>query len=149
MLVGWLEWQQRTVRLKCEGVSETDARRAPLETSPDMTIAGLVGHLTLVERDWLEGSFLGNVQLLGSDDNGGWKIDGKSLAELLADYQRQTRRSQEILAGHGLDELEAYAPPGFDLVSLRWILTHLVEETGRHLGHLDFLREMADGSRGQ
>ncbi len=149
MLVGWLEWQQHTVELKCDGVSETDAHHARLGTSPDMTIAGLVAHLTSVERDWLEGSFLGNVELLGTDSHGGWRVDGQTLADLLASYRRQTARSREILAGHDLDELEAYAPPGLDLVSLRWILAHLIEETGRHLGHLDLLREMADGSRGQ
>jgi Protein of unknown function (DUF664) len=36
-----------------------------------------------------------------------------------------------------------------ELVSLRWIVTHLIEETARHLGHLDLLRELADGSVGQ
>lgn len=56
--------------------------------------------------------------------------------------------SREIVAAHDLDELEAFAPPGLELVSLRWILGHMVEETGRHLGHLDALRELADGVTG-
>ena len=149
MLVGWLEWQQRTVKLKCDGLSETDARRVLLATSPDVTIAGLVGHLTSVERDWLEGSFLGSPELLGADNRGGWRVEDQTLTELLAEYDRQTMRSQEILAEHDLDELEAYAPPDVDVVSLRWILTHLIEETGRHLGHLDILRELTDGLGGQ
>ncbi len=59
MLVGWLTWQQQTVELKCADLTEEDAHRAPIKTSPQMTIAALVSHLTAVERDWLEGSFLG------------------------------------------------------------------------------------------
>ena len=49
---------------------------------------------------------------------------------------------------HDFDELEAYAPAGVELVSLRWIVGHVVEETARHLGHLDLIREALDGARG-
>jgi hypothetical protein len=51
MLVGWLDWQHRSIEVKCAGLSDTAAHRAPLATSPDMTIAGLVSHLTAVERE--------------------------------------------------------------------------------------------------
>ncbi|HEU5484996.1 MAG TPA: DinB family protein [Microlunatus sp.] len=149
MLTGWLTWQHQTVDLKCVGLSEDDARRTPLATSPDLSISALVSHLTSVERDWLEGSFLGDEGLLTMESGGGWDIGGQALPELLAGYRRQGARTQEIVAGYSLDQLEAYSPPGLELVSLRWIVTHLIEETGRHLGHLDLLREMADGSRGQ
>lgn len=149
MLVGWLDWQHKTVRVKCDGLTEGDAHRAPLTTSPEMSIASLVSHLTSVERGWLEGSFLGDLEVLSAEEAGGWDGGKGSLQELLHAYDKQCARSLQILAHHGLDELEAYAPPGLDVVSLRWIATHLVEETGRHLGHLDLLREMVDGTRGQ
>ena len=148
VLTGWLDWQRQTVHVKCAGLGDTKAHAAPLPMSPAMSIAGLVSHLTSVERDWFEGSFLGSVDVL-SADGGGWDVSGQSITQLLRNYSRQCSRSQQILAEHSLDELEAYAPPGLELVSLRWIVTHLIEETGRHLGHLDLLREMADGSRGQ
>ena len=149
MLAGWLDWQHQTVGIKCDGLADVDAHQAPLATSPSMSIAGLVSHLTSVERDWLEGSFLGDAELLNSDPDGGWNVSGRSLEELLISYRRRGTRTQEILAEYELEELEAYAPAGLELVSLRWIVTHLIEETGRHLGHLDLLREMVDGSRGQ
>ncbi|MCK9794623.1 DinB family protein [Isoptericola sp. 4D.3] len=53
-----------------------------------------------------------------------------------------------IAASHDLDTLERFSPPGLPRVSLRWILGHLLHETARHLGHLDLLRELADGERG-
>jgi hypothetical protein len=86
---------------------------------------------------------------LRSASQGGWDVIGRTLAELVDGYRQQSAVSLRILAEHNLDELEAYAPPGLELLSLRWIVTHLIEETGRHLGHLDLLREMADGARGQ
>ena len=71
-----------------------------------------------------------------------------SLSRLLDDYDRQCDRSRAIVADHDLDALERYAPEGLPVVSLRWILGHLVQETARHLGHLDLLRELTDERRG-
>jgi uncharacterized damage-inducible protein DinB len=149
MLVGWLTWQQQTVELKCADLTEEDAHRAPIKTSPQMTIAALVSHLTAVERDWLEGSFLGRAELLTDDQAGGWDVTGRPLHQIVESYRRRAARSRQIIESHQLEQLEAFAPPGMQLVSLRWIVTHLIEETGRHLGHLDLLRELSDGSRGQ
>lgn len=149
MLTGWLDWQHRTVVIKCDNLADSEAYRAPLATSPSMSIAGVVSHLTLVERAWLQGSFLGDISMLDADAADGWDVAGRSLAELLREYQQQCLKSQHVFLDHELREMEAYAPPGLELVSLRWIMTHLIEETGRHLGHLDLLREMIDGSRGQ
>ena len=151
MLTGWLDWQRATVAMKCENVSEADARRALLPSSPTMTIAGVVAHLRWVEHGWFEVGFLGEPDLGPSTDDdphAGWRVDGVSLARLIDEYDVQCARSREIVAAHDLDELEAFAPPGLDLVSLRWILGHMVEETARHLGHLDALRELTDGVTG-
>jgi Protein of unknown function (DUF664) len=151
MLTGWLDWQRATVAMKCEGVSEADARRALLPSSRAMTIAGVVSHLRWVEHGWFEVGFLGEPDRGPSTDDdphAGWRVDGVSLARLIDEYDVQCARSRAIVAAHDLDELEAFAPPGLDLVSLRWILGHMVEETARHLDHLDALRELADGVTG-
>jgi uncharacterized damage-inducible protein DinB len=151
MLTGWLDWQRATVAMKCENVSEADARRALFPSSPTMTIAGVVSHLRWVEHGWFEVGFLGEPDLGPSTDDdphAGWRVDGVSLARLIDEYDVQCARSREIVAAHDLDELEAFAPPGLELVSLRWILGHMVEETARHLGHLDALRELTDGVTG-
>ncbi len=148
MLTGWLDWQRATVRLKCAGLSDVDARRAPLPSSPVMTIAGVVSHLRWVEHGWFETSFLGEPDRAPSTDDdphAPWRVGGIPLARLLDEYDEQCERSRAIVAAHDLDELERFAPPGLELVSLRWILGHLIEETARHLGHLDALRELADG----
>jgi hypothetical protein len=113
-----------------------------------MTIAGVVSHLRWVEYGWFEVSFLGEPDRVPSTRQGPdaqWQVDGTPLAALLDAYDQQCARSREIVAAHDLDQLEAFAPAGLELVSLRWIVVHLIEETARHLGHLDALRELADG----
>ena len=148
MLTGWLDYQRATVRLKCTGLSEEQAERAVLPASPRMTVKTLVGHLRHVELGWFETSFLGVQEVDAKDPFKLSQPPDASLDRLLDEYDQQCERSRKIVAGHQLDELEAWAPEGIELVSLRWILTHLIEETARHLGHLDAMRELIDGTTG-
>jgi hypothetical protein len=148
MLTGWLDWQRATVRLKCAGLSDEQAQLAPLPSSPRMTVATLVAHLRWVELAWFEVSFLGAQELATQDPLELPPVPHASLSRLLDEYDAQCARSREIVAGHGFDDLEVWAPEGLELVSLRWIATHLIEEIARHLGHLDALRELTDGTTG-
>ena len=58
-LIGWLDLQRSFVRMKCEGLSEEDAHRKVLETSPLMTMAGLVAHLRWNEYSWFQLNLIG------------------------------------------------------------------------------------------
>jgi uncharacterized damage-inducible protein DinB len=111
-----------------------------------MTVATLVAHLRWVELAWFEVSFLGAQELATDDPLDLEDPPLASLERLLSEYDAQCVRSNEIVAAARLDDLEAWAPAGLELVSLRWIVTHLIEETARHLGHLDALRELIDGT---
>ncbi|MEV8376246.1 DinB family protein [Kribbella sp. NPDC056861] len=146
MLAGLLDWQRQTVRLKCQDLDDEQARLALLPASPRMTIATVVAHLRWVELAWFEVSFLGARDLYTEDPLELPAPPMAPLAHLLDDYDAQCDRSRQIVAAHQLDELEAWAPEGLELVSLRWIIGHLIEETARHLGHLDALRELTDGA---
>ncbi|QGN35010.1 DinB family protein [Microlunatus sp. Gsoil 973] len=147
-----LDWHRETVLLKCEGLSEADAHRAFLP-SPLMTIAGLVSHLRWNEHSWFE------VSLLGRPNRGPWTdgghpdvemmVDDVPLGRLVDEYQEQCERSRRIVAGLDLDAVEAAPPTHGEQMSLRWILLHMIEETARHNGHLDVLREFADGVTGE
>lgn len=141
---GWLDWQRATVQRKCEGLVEQAGRAQPV-TGSSMSITALVWHLAWVEHHWFEVSFLGLDQ--EPDANCGWSNPGP-LAEALAAYAEGCGRSRDIVADSDPSDLERYAPPGLPVVSLRWILGHVLEETARHLGHLDLLRESIDGERG-
>jgi uncharacterized damage-inducible protein DinB len=151
ILVTFLDYARATVSTKCAGLLEADARRAPLPSSPLMTVSGLVSHLRWVEYWWFQ------VMFLGQDDHGPWTEEDPDremriavqvpLTELLHDYQEQCARSRELVAALDLDT-PSRRPARGTPVTLRWILFHLIEETARHNGHLDILREMADGVTG-
>lgn len=152
VLTTMLDYARDTVRAKCEGVSEEDARRAILPGSPLMTISGLVNHLRWVEKDWIE------VKLLGRPDTAEWTDEDPDwemrvaveypLERLLAEYEEQAAGYRELVAGMDLDTRSVKTLRDGTAVTLRWILHHLVEETARHNGHLDIIREILDGSTG-
>ncbi|WP_344533895.1 DinB family protein [Streptomyces albiaxialis] len=153
-LLGWLDLQRRILRWKCEGLSDEDAHRAVVPTSPAMTMAGLISHMRWTEHTWLEVLFLGgdekrNPAFDESDEDADWRTGGRPLAELLAEYEAQCARSDEIVAAASLDDVGAPHPRfRSSNANLRWMLIHLVEETGRHAGHADIVRELLDGTKG-
>jgi uncharacterized damage-inducible protein DinB len=149
-LTTMLDYVRATVHAKCEGLSEQDARRAPLPGSPLMTISGLVSHLRLVEYSWFE------VHLLGEEYRGPClKEEDREmriavevpLAQLLAKYEATCARHRELTASLDLDTPSRHMLEGRPF-TLRYVLLHLIEETARHNGHIDILREMADGVTG-
>lgn len=77
-------------------------------------------------------------------------IDGAATAinEVLRDYARQAERTDVSIARHDLDDRSALPRGSGEHPTLRWVLLHLIEENARHNGHLDILREIADGARG-
>ena len=69
------------------------------------------------------------------------------MADLLRAYAEETARCDAVIdAAPSLDAISASESRSF---SLRWIVCHMIEETGRHLGHIDLLREQADGEVGE
>jgi len=148
-LITMLDYVRATVHVKCEGISEADARTAPLPTSPLMTISGLVNHVRWVEYSWIQ------VVFLGEENDGPWTDDDPDremriavdypISHLLDEYEAQCSRYRELVAGTDLDAPAKRTISDGRSPTLRWILFHLVEETARHNGHLDILREMVDG----
>lgn len=148
-LVGWLDLQRAVVHLKCEGLSDADAHRAVLPGSPLMTMAGAVSHLRWVERCWFEVVFLGRPAVgpwFGND--AGTIVPSQPINRLLVDYERQCALSNEIAAAHALDDVGKHQGFRAAAATLRWILIHMVEETARHAGHMDAIRELLEGSKG-
>ncbi len=151
-LTAMLDYVRDTMRTKCEGLDDSGARAAPLATSPLMSIAGLVSHARWVENDWFD------RVLLGGEDVGPWTAEEPDreftvaldvpLAQLLEDYATDAARHRETVARTDLDTRSVRTINTGETVTLRWILLHLIEETARHNGHIDILRELADGVTG-
>ncbi|MEV8456574.1 DinB family protein [Streptomyces sp. NPDC052095] len=150
-LIGWLDSQRAVARWKCEGLSEADAHRAVLPSSPLMTAAGVLSHLRWAEHLWFEVVLMGRPAtgpVFDGPEDADMMVDGVPLAKLLDDYDRQVEVSNGIVAGRSLDETGRH--PDFEAsgAGLRWIMLHMIEETARHAGHLDAIREILDGRTG-
>jgi hypothetical protein len=74
-------------------------------------------------------------------------VDGVGLGELLARYDAQCTITDGIVRRHAMDDLSRH-PKIHAGATLRWILLHMLEETARHAGHADAIRELIDGERG-
>jgi uncharacterized damage-inducible protein DinB len=153
-LIGWLDLQRSLVRGKCEGLSEEAAHRKLLPTSPLTTVAGLVSHLRWVEYSWFSENLINTPDTgqtpftEGGHPDAEMFVDDVPLAQLLDEYDAECARSNEIITAHSLDDLEQAELPMRGAASVRFILCHMIEETARHLGHLDILRELLDGKTG-
>lgn len=149
---GWLDLQRALVPWKCEGLARADAHRSLVPTSPLMTMAGVVSHLRWTEQLWFEVLFLGGPaegpQFDEEREDADMRVEGVSLTQLLQEYEQQCAVSREIVAAHSLDEVGRHPDFASGGPTLRWILLHMLDETARHAGHLDLIRELLDGRKG-
>jgi Protein of unknown function (DUF664). len=147
-LVGFLQRQRDLVAWKLSDVPDDTLRS--VRTPSGVTLHGVVRHLENVERSWFREVFGGEADLhfdwTDDDRDGEWHVpDDVAMSDLLAAYAAESARCDAVIAAApSLDAVSAT-----DGYSLRWIMVHLIEETGRHLGHIDLLREQADGGVGE
>ena len=88
-----LSYVRLTVHAKCVGLSQSDAVRTPLESSPAMSIAGLVSHLRWSEAFWIDVVFLGGQnQWPGTDEDSELQMR-RGLEQPLAELLRRVRRA--------------------------------------------------------
>jgi len=144
VLVELLQFQRESVLRKVADVTEADARRSPV--SSGTTLLWLLKHLSMAERIWVVYRFDGQpIDRVTSDT-----IEpADTIASVTETYHQTWRIVSEIVdRADSLDQLcviNEVDPP----VSLRWVLMHLLEETARHAGHADVIRELLDGTTGR
>lgn len=151
-LLTMLQYTRDTAAEKCRGLDAEQAGAAPLATSPLMTVGGVVNHMRWVEHSWVENRFVDGPDLGPWTDESPDQefIDGAAapLADILQGYVAQAQRTDAVIAQHDLNDLSALPLGSGVYPTLRWVLLHLIEENARHNGHLDILRELADGATG-
>jgi len=146
MLTSFLDWYRLVMIRKIEGLDAEGLRRSPVASGT--SLGGLVKHLAYVERHWF-GSSYGGLTLdypwTDEDPDADFRLDDNETVESLTTfYQAECKRSREMVAAN--PDLDHVVPTTRDRrVSLRWILVHMIEETARHAGHADIIREMVDG----
>jgi hypothetical protein len=149
-LLAYLDAHRGAVRRAVLGVSDEDAARRT--TVSELTLGGLLKHVTWAERNWVRSILLGEPRpaMEFADTFVFDPARGETLAGLLADHKAEAAHTEEVI--RGLPDLEVsvplpeapWFPPGMK-VSARWILLHLTTEVARHAGHADIIREALDG----
>lgn len=145
LLLAYLGNNRDAVVRKLDGLA--DARLREPVVASGTNLLGLVRHLTAIEVHWFRRVFNGEDAVVDKSMHVPPEVTG---AEVVDAYRRACARSDEIVrSAAGLDVLAEIPNPGEDqLDSLRSILVHLIEETARHAGHADILREQLDGTTG-
>ena len=152
MLDGMLDWYRDGVVAKVAGLTDTQAKER--HVASNSTLIGMVKHLAGVEDSWFHDRFAGRPDPevwvgVDFDAEPDWDFTSAwhdSLADTVELYRAACARSRDVAAGCGLEEMAANSPRPFNL---RWAYVHLIEETARHLGQMDIMRELCDGATGE
>ena len=157
-LSAYLDYQRETVLLKCAGLSAAQLAQQAVPSS-SLTLGGLLNHLALVEDWWFRVQFLGEEHVppwggIDWDADPDWEFRTAATTdpeELRERYRSACERSREVVRATGdLDRLSvAVSRKSGERCDLRWVLLHMIEETARHAGHADLLREAIDGTVGE
>lgn len=150
-LEAFLDYHRATLLCKVADVCDEDLRRPG--THSGLTLLGLVKHLAYVERWWFRAVFAGeDVAYPWSDQDldAEWRVEPDETTEqILEIYRDEIELCREVIRERSLDETARRPPPRDSGVTLRWIIVHMIEETARHNGHADILREAIDGKTGE
>jgi hypothetical protein len=148
-LLGQLEFQRATLLWKCDGLTPEQAGTRAVEPSI-LSLHGLVRHLTEVEIALFAQTIAGEeTQYLYSTDahpDGDWEnLDPASYHDDMNRYFETVERSRRIAASYEMDHQSDFRGTP---VTVRWAVTHAIQEYARHLGHADLIRERIDGATG-
>jgi uncharacterized damage-inducible protein DinB len=134
---------------KLDGLDEEQARRPMVPSGT--SLLGIVKHVAAVDYEWFCSTFGRDTEPLPFDDDdpdADLRVnEGETVQDILAFYARARAASNSVIAEVGLED-KGRAWFGED-VTLRWVLVHMLEETARHAGHMDILRELVDGATGE
>jgi uncharacterized damage-inducible protein DinB len=154
-LPAFLAQQRQVLRLSAYGLSDEQARATPSASA--LSVGGLIKHVAHTERGWVDIM----LQRAGSsdDDDGddyvrGFQLgQGETLADVLGLYDEVAAETEAAVAGIGdlgqavpVPKGVPWFPDDVDAWSVRWVLLHIIEETARHAGHADIVRESIDGA---
>ena len=154
-LLAYLEQQRHVLRIAAHGLTEEQARAVPTRSS--LSVGGLIKHTASTESGWID-IVLQKPSKPMDEAMKDYEADyvmaeGETVEGLLARYDEVARRTSDVIAGIAdlgqpvpVPKGVPWYPQDVDAWSVRWVLLHLIEETARHAGHADIIREHIDGA---
>ncbi|MBT8197311.1 MAG: DinB family protein [Acidimicrobiia bacterium] len=147
VLLGVLDENRFLMLWKLEGLTDEQAGRSTVESAT--TLLGLVKHLAYVEMWWFHevvGGLSPEYPWSEDDPDADWRIEpGDSIESISRLYADAVATSDSILADVDLADTRVVRDEDR---SIRWVVAHMIEETARHAGHADIVRELIDGITG-
>jgi uncharacterized damage-inducible protein DinB len=151
-LLSFLAQTRYQLRLTAFGLTPEQLRATP--SASTLSVGGLIKHCASTEEGWI-------ATISGSDQKPDFSkyeenfalADGETVEELFARYDRIAEQTEKTVTEIGdlshsipVDHSVPWNRPDLDVFSLRWVLLHLIQETARHSGHADIVRESIDGA---
>ena len=148
ILLAALQSHREVMLWKLEGLSDKEIRRPMVPSGTNLL--GLVKHLANAEYGWFCETFGRPTEPLtdiSQDPEADMRAaGGEATDEIVAFYRRAWAAADAAILELPLDGTgTSYSG---NIVSLRWVLVHMIEDTVRHAGHADILRELIDGGTG-
>lgn len=155
----FLRQQHDGIRGAAYGLTDEQAHAKP--SASDICIAGLVKHLTVMERGWVDRAQAGPGPLpsdarpleeAAADYGSDWNPTGETLADLMTAFDAMAAHSEALVDVLDLDTPvpvprdAPWFPKDIEAWSVRWVWFHVIEEVARHAGHGDIVRESVDGA---
>ncbi|MCU1401449.1 MAG: hypothetical protein JWN62_4558 [Acidimicrobiales bacterium] len=134
-----LAYQRASLLKKLDGIDNAQAAASPIASGT--SLLWLINHVADAEAAWVLRRFAGHAETGVGDHE-------PTIEAAIRRYRAVSDESDVLIAQSSLDEL-CRAPDSEPVPDLRWVITHLLEETARHAGHADILRELIDGSTGR
>jgi uncharacterized damage-inducible protein DinB len=145
MARAWLQHLRESAIFKVEGLDATQLRWQP--TAAANSLGVIVVHLGYSERLWLRAICAGEQMDMA------WRAhmfelpEGWGVEDAVAFYREESTRADAVLNQAASFDLTSRGD--FRPTTLRWAVYHLIEETARHVGHMDITRELLDGRVGR
>ncbi len=138
-----LQYQRESLVRKVAGLADEPARRPLVPTGT--SLVWLMKHMARAEAVWVRQRFVGETAPVLDDSVG----PEDTVFAATDAYRAGWSALDQVVATHPLDEPCHGLADGEPPTNLRWVLMHLLEETARHAGHADILRELIDGTTGR
>ncbi len=148
-LLGFLDTQRRGIRAALHGLTDEQARLTPIP-STTLSLGGLLKHLVEVEVSWVHADILREPEEPQTPEDRAASftmMPNETVQHWLAAWVSQAEHTEETIRRVGLEQSVPGYPAGNPDRNVRWVLLHLIEETARHAGHADLLREAIDGKK--
>jgi uncharacterized damage-inducible protein DinB len=145
MARGWLTHLRESAIVKLEDLDDEQLRWKPAPTAN--SLGQIVVHLGYAERLWLRAIFAGETMDMAWRQTMFVLPEGWSSDDVVRFYRAETAAADTVLDGAASMDLPSAA--AIRPTTLRWVVTHLLEETARHAGHMDITRELLDGRTGR